>query len=261
MIRPMIGLLLLGLAGPAVAQEDGGWDLATDAGNGRTVVASVTYESGAGVAVQCHDGRLSTAIMGLPAAHPGEIDAQGRRALTVTLDNEPVSRGWKAPAGATVAVAVMPGSLARRLRQGGTLSVTTIPHDSGAPVRRLELSLPRDTDGVNRALTACGAPIVSDHDAIPLLEPDMLTADIWRRGRLFTPPPGEVGQVDISCIFAPEGRVRDCQTESESSPGLGARIIRGQRRVHFPLDEDTARAVEGRLIYFTVVQVEVENSR
>lgn len=255
---------LIALA-PAVAltQETpipaGGWDFDPGAAGGRAAVASLTFESGAGIAVQCHRGLLNTAILGLPTPAPGEIDAYGTRQLTVTLNGEPVLQNWRASEGATTAVAAIPGPLARRLKTGGVLSVTTVPGDSGAPVRRLEIPVPADPSSLDRVLEDCGAPTETAHDTVTVVDPADLTPEVWRRARMFDMADADrEGRVQVSCIFAPEGRVRDCIVESESARGLGRRVLRGRGRVRFPFSLEAAQRAEGRLIYLNIIQTQVD---
>lgn len=244
---------------PPLAQ---GWDFDPGAASGRATVASLTFESGAGVAVQCHRGLLNTAILGLPAAAPGEINAYGQRGLTVLLNGEPVQQSWRASPGSTTAVAAMPGRLARRLKVGGTLSVVTVPGDSGALVRRFEISIPADPASIDRVLEDCGAPGETTHDAVPFVDPADLTEEVWRGAHLFLIRNiDREGRAEVSCVFAPEGRVRDCVVESESTRGLGRRIIHNQGRVRFPFAPEVAQRAEGRLIYLAIIQTQTDGDR
>lgn len=239
-----------------------GWDFDPGAAGGRAAVASLTFESGAGVAVQCHRGLLNTAILGLPAAAPGEITVHGQRILTVLLNGEPVQQGWRASPGSTTAVATMPGRLARRLKAGGVLSVVTVPGESDAPVRRFEIAVPADSASVDRVLEDCRAPVETAHDTVPFVDPADLTEEVWRGARLsgLTPAESE-GRAEVSCIFAPSGRLRDCLVESESRRGVGRQVLRNRSEVRFPFSAEAAQRAEGRLIYLVITQTPMDGDR
>jgi hypothetical protein len=258
-MRPALGLavLALALAGPAFAQDTGdGWDLETTPDG--ALVASVTYEGGVGLAVQCRAGELATVVLGLPAAAVGEVDGHQSRQLAAGFDPDAlVDEGWRSAPDGTAAFAHQAGRQARKFKVGGTLTVRTIPGDSGAPSRRLDIPVPSNGAGVDRVLEACGVATADDRDRLPLVG-RLLSAQDWRRTRSFempAPASAEGGgqlQVEVSCIFAPAGRVRDCRVESESHPGLGERLLRDAPNVRFGFDPEGAAAVEGRLIYMVV---------
>lgn len=236
------------LAGPVAAQD--GWDLDIRPA-GDVAVASVSYEGGVGLAVLCRNGNVDVAILGLPAALPAEIDRNRHRTLATGLDANAIEEDpWTASPGSTVALSSMPLRLARSLKRGGVFIVRTAPPTGEGTPRRLEISLPADGAAIDRTLEACGKRTVDPRDELLLLD-DLLTAEDWGRSRLFEMPPStsrEPPRVEVSCIVADEGRVRDCQVESESEPGLGARMLRDQRNVRFGL-RGNAEAAVGRVIY------------
>lgn len=247
------------LTGPVAAQT--GWDLEVSPA-GDVTVASVTYEGGAGLAVQCRDGNVDVAIIGLPAALPAEIDQYQRRTLATGFGGSALTEdGWAASAGSTVALSLLPLRDARSLKRGGVFVARTTPPVEGA-TRRLEISLPADGTAIDRTLEACGKRTVDPRDDLPLLG-DLLTPEEWSRSRPFEMPPSTSRaptRVEVSCIVAEAGRVSDCQVESESEPGLGARMLRDQRNVRLGLRENAVAAV-GRVIYMVVQGTRIPGTR
>lgn len=238
-------------ASQTAAQD--GWDFDVSPA-GDVTVASVTYEGGVGLAVQCRNGLLDVAILGLPAALPDEVDQYQARTLFTGFDAAALEEGaWKASPGSTVAVSWIPQRRARALKRGGVFMVRTAPPPGAATPRRLEIPLPSDSAAIDRTLEACGQKTVDPRDELLLLE-DIMSVEEWRATRSFEMPPSSSGahtRVEVSCIIADAGRVRDCQVESESEPGLGARMLRDQGNVRFRLRE-SAQAAVGRVIYMVV---------
>lgn len=241
------GLLL---AGQAAAQDS--WDLEISPA-GDVTVASVTYEGGVGLAVQCRNGILDVAILGLPEALPDEVNEHGSRTLSTGFDAAALEdEAWKASPDSTVALSWIPQRRARALKRGGVFLVRTAPAGASTP-RRLEIPLPADSAAIDRTLEACGQKTVDPRDELLLLE-DIISVEEWRATRSFEMPPSSSGaptRVEVSCIIAEAGHVRDCQVESESEPGLGVRMLRDQRNVRFRLRE-SAQAAVGRVIYIVV---------
>lgn len=244
----LAALASLALAAPAAAQ-DGGWDL--EQADGR-VVASVTFESGAGIAVQCAGGRLDVALLGLPPTPRRLRDVHARRLETgfdtAALDDS----SWRTEPGSDSALSWSPARRARSLRQGGVFFVRTDEATTEGPARRLELPLPSDASSLDQVLAACGTPTSDERDS-RLSVDDILTEEMWRRSRMFEMPsmqPDELHQVEVSCIIGPAGRLVDCRVELESHPGLGARMLdyRSNSNVRLAMG-DQAAAAEGRIFY------------
>ena len=236
------------LAGHAAAQD--GWDLDISP-EGDVTVASVAYEGGAGLAVQCRNGTVDVAIMGLPAALPEEINEYQNRTLSTGFHATALrDDGWKASPGSTAALSTMPLRDARSLKRGGMFLVRTVPATAAGTPRRLGIPLPTDSTAIDRTLEACGKRTVDPRDDMLLLN-GIITVAEWRDSRLFEMPPSSgwtPTRVEVSCIVAEQGRVRDCQVESESEPGLGARMLSDERNVRLGLREN-AQAAVGRVIY------------
>ncbi|MFA4893859.1 hypothetical protein [Brevundimonas sp.] len=246
-----IGLAALLLAGDATAQDS--WDLEVSPA-GDLTVASVTYEGGVGLAVQCRDGNVEVALLGLPPALPGEINQYQMRTLATGLAPAPMEESpWMTSAGSTTALSALPLRRARGLKRGGLLVVRTIPPSGVGAPRRLEIPLPSDSSAIDRTLEACGKRTVDPRDDLLLAE-DVITPAEWSRSRMFEMPPWSgrgPTRVEVSCIVAEAGRVRDCQVESESMPGLGARMLLDQPNVRLGLRENAETAI-GRVIFLVV---------
>lgn len=246
-----LGLGTLLLAGQASAQD--GWDFDVSPA-GDVTIASVTYDGGVGLAVQCRNGILDVAILGLPAALPDEISQYQTRPLFTGFDATALEHApWKTSPDSGVALSALPQRRARALKRGGVFLVRTSPPPGSSTPRRLEIPLPTDGAAIDRTLEACGQKTVDPRDDLLLLE-DLISVEEWGRSRLFEMPPSTSWtptRVEVSCIVAEAGRVRDCQVESESEPGLGARMLRDARNVRFGLRENAEAAV-GRVIYMVV---------
>lgn len=242
---------MLAMAAPAMAQD--GWDVETDAERGITV-ASVIYEGGVGIAVQCSDYTLDLALLGIPVATEDEVADGGRRVLETGLSADDLTRSqWKAEAGSPVALSRFSARFARSLKQGGSY-IVQIPAGDGRPVRRMAIPLPSDGQGLNAPLTACGYRTEDPRDALPLVDPSLV--DGWRtRGYDFGG--GEITaeyRLEISCVVTDNDRVRDCQIESErpSDGRIGRQMIERQSRIRVRHDAGPG-ALDGHIFYFRAV--------
>lgn len=163
-----LGLGTLLLAGPASAQD--GWDLDVSPA-GDVTVASVTYDGGVGLAVQCRSGILDVAILGLPAALPDEINEYQTLILFTGFDATALEEApWKASPDSGVALSALPQRRARALKRGGVFLVRTSPPPGASTPRRLEIPLPTDGAAIDRTLEACGQKTVDPRDDLLLLE-------------------------------------------------------------------------------------------
>ncbi len=255
-MKPVLAALIACVfAAPAFAQEDAdGWDLGIDA-SGELIVASVAYEGGVGIAIQCHERSLDVALTGVPAATDGEIDQYRRRTLNAGVDPDLRQDSWRSgPDGRTV-TSFLPQRTARSLKVGGVFVVETRPTDPGVRGGRIEIPLPSDSSAIDRVLQACGYRTVDPRDALELVD---LSVEGWSRSRQFQMPSptramrrdGPPYQVDVSCIIAEQGRVRDCQVERETHEGLGAAMLQDARNVRFDIG-DAPEAV-GQIVFLTV---------
>jgi len=252
--RALIGLTAASLAASVQAQEATTWDVQSE-GSDR-LIASVLFDNGPGLAIQCSDGAFDFALVNLPPAPRG---GSGSRILETGSDLATLEdSSWQAEARSSTALAFTAARRVRALRKGGVFYVRT-PAAEGEPTTTFALPLPTDSVGIDRVLEACGKPLVEPRDDLPeinhLLEP---TRWALRPFELYPPARalragGGMTQVEVSCLIAPEGRVRDCRIESERPAGMGVGdgMLRdaGHVRLNFG---DNAEAAVGGIIYMTV---------
>lgn len=245
-MRTAAAILLAALAFPAAAaaQEADGWDAATVDG---AVTASVSYEGGAGLMVQCRDGGLDVVLQGLPPATGSD-----QRKLQIGSDPAALEDAtWRASDDPTAALSGAPAKRARSFRRGGAFIVRA-EGANGAPGRRLDIALPSDSSALDQVLQACGEPLVDPRDDLPDAGELLVRDGDWGIRHFHLSARGQ-GRVEVSCIIATAGHVRDCQIETETprGEGLGAQILRQERRVRFNFGAN-AQAAEGRLLHVIV---------
>lgn len=229
-----------------------------------TLIATVRFDNGIGLVARCMDGIFDVVINGLPPV--------SRRALTrqvgLQVGDEEVETTtvWTTGRDRTTAFSRIPARVARQLAKGGVLQIVVPPERGDGPRTRYVMDLDPSSTAIDRTLTACNRPLVDPRDDQALGDgrdglPNQIT---WaRQPRIdFPSPVGDRmalrGYVTLSCVVQPEGRLGDCQIESEHPPGynLGKAVEAGMRtgRVR---QGDEARAAgqrfEGELIIFTVV--------
>lgn len=237
---------LLCLFASAAAGQDTGWDLAVDPA-GSLIQASVTYEGGLGMVVQCRDGTFDMAVTGLP---PGPVHDGNRTLSSGRADRDPEDIAWRADATGSVLFHPSAPRATRALRRAGVYLIL-IPAQDGTPARQIAFALPSDPTGLDRTLDACGQRTVNPRDDMPTV--DEFLAPDWGHSRLFEPNltgrmmRGGVDQMtaQISCIVAPRGRVEQCEIESETSPerGYGAAVLADAPNVRLDLGTNEAAAV------------------
>lgn len=241
--------LCLGLAQAVPASAQDGWDVETDAERGVTV-ASVIYEGGVGIAVQCRDYHLDLVVLGVPAPEEAEITELGHRVLdTGTSADALVTSSWKAEAGSPVATSVYPARFARSLK-GAEAYVVRIPAHGDRPARRMAIPLPSDSAGIDQVLTACDRRTEDARDALPMIDPYLVPG--WEvEGFDYSGGRFEgTALLEYSCILTVENTVRDCQIDFErrADGGLGRKLVANQGRARVTHDLDPAD-LEGRIIY------------
>jgi|GEM_PF-1853404 len=244
-----------------VAAADDGWDVEIDAER-KITLASIRYDSGAGLIVQCRDGELSTIILGLPAAAPPA--ASRNEAIARRLETGPVDAltpaAWRAAPDGTSAVRGGDARGVRALKRGGRFAVRTIAAE-GAPARALVFDLPSNPAGVDQVLTACGSLLTDPRDALRDVTA-FVTVDERHPGLDAGPPSrSDPSAYDYSCVVAPGGQVRDCRIESirPANPALEERLLRSAPRARFNFSEDPDSLVGG--VFYVTIHALIRVSR
>lgn len=241
-----VALAGLALASPVAAQEDD-WDLIRNDTTG-VVTASVVFSDGFGIATRCTNGVFEVLMAGLPQAE-GNDDT---RLLEVGLgEDETYTQSWTNGSNRTVAFSQYPARFARVLRRGGVLRVTA-QGAAEASAGTITVELPTSPAAVNETMTACDRPLEDNRlanvgwvvptDGIPhpltwRVQPaPEYPRDALRAGLVS-------GFAVVNCLAMPNGRLDDCEVESEFPVGYGfgeasidgtraARVrVEGQREV------------------------------
>jgi hypothetical protein len=259
-------------AGAAHAQDEDDWEFQHDPAQNLTI-AVVRYDAGAAIIVQCRDGALSAALVGMPAATES-IELQARRA-----DGRSDSQVWVPGAGSGIFLSAVPARDVRFMRGGGLYAVHTT--DDAPRAMRSNFDLPTQSANLDRVLTACGWTLSDDRDGLaradglvsftdpeaevtrPRQPPRSGRARAGGGGRQAQPPrapgppslPPAEGQV--SCIVR-EMRPTDCRADhpamaSSGRPGAQYLRLLEQR----PLFGDDPASAEGKVIYSTVQQIRI----
>jgi len=254
--RVVVATLLgaaFGFGSSATAQD--GWDIETDAERGITV-ASVIYDGGVGIAVQCRNYQLDLAVIGLPAPVEAELSEGGHRILdTGTSAEALITSSWKAEVGSPVATSVYSARFARSLK-GAEAYVVRIPAHGDRPARRMAIPLPSDSSGIDQVLTACDRRTEDPRDALPMVDWRLVPG--WKIEGLDGVRPQGLGAgrniLEYSCVLTAEAHLRDCQIEFERpvNLGIGASLIRRQSlgRVRH---EGEPINLDGHIFYYSVV--------
>lgn len=257
---------------PAVmtVQQDDDWEFAADPARSLSI-ASVRYEDGKAVVVQCAPAGLRVVVVGLSAT------TEENRVLAATrADGRADTQTWFAEPGATVFTASVNGRDARFLRGGGLFELRS-PAGSTAPIRA-DFDLPTQNANLDRVLTACGYAVTDERDLLPRTGSDLKTQwqvdhadDIARaereggsaaphrrsrsrsvsgatRRQVSTPPSSSPEPADRSCVVH-NGAYADCRfdhTVDNSTPQSQV-VLRLLRDIK--LDPLSAAANEGRVFY------------
>lgn len=253
-------------AGAAHAQDEDDWEFQHDPAQNQTV-AVVRYDAGAAIIVQCRNGALSAALVGMPAA----TEAIALRATRA--DGRSDSQIWVPGAGPGIFLSAVPARDVRFMRGGGLYSVHTA---EGAPrAMRSNFDLPTQSANLDRVLTACGWALSDDRDGlaradglVSLTDPEAEAPQARRPRRPSRPraggggrpasavrpagspaPPPAEGQV--SCIVH-EMQLTECRADhapTAASGRPGPEYLRFmQRRPLFGYDP---AAAEGRVLFLT----------
>ncbi len=244
-------------ATPALAQDTGDdWDIVRDR-RGRAEMAYVQFSNGLGMMFQCKDGSFNAVISGLP--EPGltfEEAMLRERPIRVALrGGEEDFQRWAVGTDETTAVALLPAPFARSLRAGGALQLAILEDEADGPVRAYEVELPSTSRNLDEVLTACGRPLEDPRDL--LLEGIDLDTPLDWRDRPLPPPRDDMrgsGVAVISCSTRPDGRLEDCEVESEHPSGSSVAGEYGRyvaRRWRVQVDGDPDASVPRARIHFS----------
>lgn len=257
--RLIAALCAILCAGPtaAFAQEDDDWEF-EHVESGRQTVAVVRYDAGVAIVVQCREGALSAALVGMPAG-VGGIEVQARRA-----DGRTDTQTWAPGPAPGILLSTVPARDIRFMRGGGLYSVRTV---EGAPrALRSNFDLPTQSASLDRVLTACGWALTDERDqiarapdTISFRDPDArLPRMPTRRGAttraqrqeivLPPPPPPAPAEQQASCIIR-DMRATECRRVHPAVPVVPAEVraverLNGQQV--YGADPATA---EGRVLY------------
>lgn len=247
----------------AVAQEEDDWEFGEDAARELTA-ATVRYDAGKAVVVQCEKGDLKVVIVGLPAT-----TTASRRLAVSRADGRSDVQTWFAPAGQTAFTSTVSGRDARFLRGGGLYQLRSAEGEAGTPMRAA-FDLPTQNANLDRVLTACGYAVSDERDLLQRASPDLKTA--WEaehendrprartgsrsvsqpnaRSRRGPPPAPPAPRPSRTSCIVRGGEYADCRVEHASvgdrASDAGAAI---QRLNGTKLEAASAAANEGRVDY------------
>lgn len=231
----------------------------------KAIVASIGFTSGLNVAARCVDGVYDVLVTGLPEA-PLRTTS---RELAIQMGDEPeaYSSTWTVGAQRDTAFSRVPAMVARKLAEGGKLQII-VPATSDTPRTRYVMDLSPSSTAIAQTLTACGKPMIDPRmvraEEIEGNGQDGLPAAVtWQTmPRPTFPSPVKdrmvlEGYVVLSCVAAEDGRLDQCEIESEQPAGynLGRAVKRSIPRARLTLTEEAAangRPLAGRMIVFAV---------
>ncbi|WOB78394.1 hypothetical protein [Brevundimonas nasdae] len=268
LLRFTAGLLFLATATPALAQEvtpqSEDWTF-TSVPERKAVMASVGFSSGLTIAARCLDGVYDVLITGLPEASSGALSRE--LGIQTGDQSQPHISVWTVGTRRDAAFSRIPVLVARDLAEGGKLQVI-VPSASGGPRTRYVMDVDASSTAIEQTLTACGRSLVdprqiradeidgNGQDGLP----DTVRWKIMPRPDFPAPvndrSPLE-GYVVLSCVADGEGRLTQCQSESEQPAGyhLGRAVERSLSRARIQLSDQAANAglaLAGRMIVFNV---------
>jgi hypothetical protein len=241
----------------AVRRED--W-VVTVVPEQKATLAVAEFTSGISLAARCVDGAYDLLIIGLPEAPSRETTRD--LGLAVGDENGAHHTVWTVGDDRTTAFSRLPAMVARRLAKGGKLQIVA----QGSDERRYRyvMDINPSSTAIEQTLTACGRPLVDPRDKETEGDGRGLPPTIeWR---ILPRPqfPGPVngrwpseGYAVLSCAILPDGRLNECQTESESPRGYGLsrEALRSIDRARVQLTQEgvtTGRRVEDGLITFSI---------
>lgn len=234
---------------PAALDAPEDWDMVRDPTK-KMVAAYVSLDSGVNVVLRCSDGVYDAFVSGLPDVPNGET-----RVLRLSYGDHFRTETWNVATTRSTAMNAVPAPFARKLREGGKVSIV-VP-DGAGPGRNLrhDLHLPRSSTAMDETLTACGRPLVDPRDAaLPELGEDgQFPRVTWARPpRPSFPlqPRYTGGFAVLSCLSLPDGRLDDCLIESEFpvDGGFGKQALRSMANAR--LKAPDGAPIPPRLIVF-----------
>lgn len=263
-------LVSLAARAPACAQEGADqaedWSL-TSVPDRQAVVATISFTSGLTIAARCMDGVYDVLITGLPDAP--------RRATSREIgiqagdETEPYTSVWTAGTERHTAFSRIPAVVARDLAKGGQLQVILPASTRDGRRTRYVMDLDPSSSAIEQTLTSCGRPMVDPREARALEIdgngqdglPDTVQWQTMPRPSFPESVNGRLpleGYVVLSCVLTSEGRMTECQSESEQPAGynLWRSAERSLPRARIKLSDDAAAAglpLAGRLVRFSVV--------
>lgn len=254
-VNRVFGVLLpLALALPALAQDVGDdWDLREDPAH-KLTLATLEYEGAPVLAARCVDGEMALIVTRL-----NRVEAETRD-LTLDVAGHPHSRDWRSLPGGT-AMRLVSGMTMREVMAGGEIALTV---GDGVPPRRYRLQAPANSAAIARVITACGHRLTYARDAernAIRAEPPTPREDlpVWERRATPAYPERaqqrgvERGRVNVSCRVQADGRLYDCEAESDYpvDAGFGEEALKAANRSRVRMPADGALRA-GTLVSYTV---------
>ena len=244
--------LITALAQPVMAQQARDWDILRDPSQ-QVTMAYTPFDNGLGIAVRCVNRSYEALITGLP---PTEFDT---RPLDVAFgDQELREQTWNVATESRIAVSSRPAPFARKLREGGTLSVRVPGAAEGGRNLLYVLELPASSAAIDATLAACGRPLVDPRDAeIGEIGRNGLTGGVsWvRRPQVRYPDTRFArGFAVLTCLADPDGTLRSCVVEAEhpQGGGFGEAALIGARRARLGVTADPDAPVPPRFVSFRI---------
>lgn len=252
--------------GPAASQTvpppvlDQDWQLARFPDR-KAILAVAAFDNGVSLAARCVDGDLDLTVNGLPPAPRGET----MRLLGLGVGEEPVKEGaWTVANDPGSAFSRVPAMVARQLAKGGQLQIV-VPAEAGERRTRYVMQLNPSSTAIEETLTACGRPLVDPRDnGVRGNGQDGLPYAITWRVRPAPRYPDPVGgrlanegYAVLSCLPDSEGRLTECQVESEQPRGFnfGRTALESARRARLGLTEEAVaqgQSLGGDVVIFTI---------
>ena len=248
-------LAALAVATSAVAQEaPADWDVHRDPEN-QSIVAFVPMTTGLIIGVRCNKGSFDAIIAGLPEASRNERT----RTLRIGFENDHThDTRWNVTTDRTVAIADYPAPFARKLREGGAMTIT-IPNGGGEGRNlRHEIELPPSNAAVDETLAACDRPLVDPRDALlPEIEDNGLPSGVtWSREPRprFPRSAYAAGYVVVSCVMTPNGGLDQCvlETQQPADSAFGAAVLRSMDTARLTSPNEVVGQYAPRIIAFRV---------
>jgi len=228
----------------------------------KTTAAVAAFTSGLGIIARCQNGVYDVIMAGLPEAPRGETT----RDLGVAVGDAGEIRTtvWTVGSDRTTAFSRLPAIVARSLAKGGKLQIV-VSGNAGERRTRYVMALNPSSTAIEQTLSACGRPLVDLRD-------DRLEGNgqsglpsyyVWVRPPfpLFPDPVAgrsiTEGYVALSCVTQTDGRLADCQVESEQPPrfNLSRHLIRSLDNTRVGLSEEglaKGATVANHVVAFTV---------